>query len=186
MYKLFVGRVIMYEFKLKLESFGGFVLLDPYNFDDFCKENNIGEKNIMDVFIKNENIGDNAVKNGKILAIYTIKPVDYTIIISDKIIIKEKIKFVHKNFPLEITNGKLVVSDIYAIINWEPDFYKNLKNDFPAQYIFDYDNGNYSVDIIGYYQNENNYGYNIVLNKKEKMPELDMDKDVNTYDFNIL
>jgi hypothetical protein len=176
----------MNEFKLKLDSFGGFVLLDPYNFDDFCIENKIIEKNVMDFFIKNENIGDNAVKNGKILAIYTIKPVEYTIMISDKILVKEGIKFIYKNFLLEITNGKLLVSDIYAIINWEPNFYKNLKNDFPSQYIMDYKNGNYSVDIIGYYQNRNNCGYNFILNNREKLPEIDKDKDINTYNFNIL
>jgi hypothetical protein len=174
----------MKEFTIKFES-AGFVLFDPFNLDKFCIENSIKGKNLMDNFIKNEIIGDMAVTNGKIFPIYTIEPDDYKIIISDEISIKDNIKFIHKNFPLEITNEKLVVADIYSIINWEPDFYKHLKNDFPTQFIMDYENGNYSIDVIGYYYDKKNYGYNFVLNKTEILPELDTTKDIDTYDFNL-
>ena len=175
----------MNEFKIMLES-AGFILFDPFNLDQFCIDNNIVENNIMKTFIENETIGDMAIKKGKILPIYTIKEDDYKIIVSNDIKIKENQKFVYKNFPLEIINRKLVVADIFAIQNWEPDFYKNLKNNFPTQFIIDICNGNYSVDIIGFYKDNNNYGYNFVLNEVGKLPEIDISKDVDAYNFNIL
>jgi hypothetical protein len=177
-------------FRIQLE-FSGLAIFDPYNLNNFCIRHNISVSNLMDFFIKNPLIGDSAISEGIILPIYSILTEDYNIVISDNTAKRQPLMehdlFEYKSFPLSVINNKLVISDIYSLIEWDSLFYQNIqpyeKETF-SQYAISLENSNYSVDIIGFFEDKNNFGYRLVFNKVVSLPAVKGDSD--SYNFNVV
>jgi hypothetical protein len=183
----------MNEFVLELNG-SGIVLFDPVSVEQFCTENNITTDNIMDHFMENPSAGDKAIKEGIILPVYTIPPLNYSVRLqTDKTLIPDnKMKFSYPSFPLSVISGKLIAADIYAIMEWDAAYYKALKAgapEFPTQFAYLTEPGNYAVDINGFYEknNGNEYkGYEFVLKKMDHLPEIDTEKDIDSYNYNLI
>ena len=131
-----------------------------------------------------------AVNKGIILPIYSILAEDYNIIITDNLLNEPLSKydlFKYGPFPLNITNNKIVISDIYALIRWDSLFYQNLqphKKESFSQYAIVLENGNYSVDIIGFFESESNFGYKIILSKVDLLPSIK--GDIDSFNYNVV
>ena len=174
------------KFKIQLE-FSGLVLFDPNCLEGFCTVNNIKRCNILDDFVENPLIGDKAISEGIVLPIYNIQSEDYYIIITDNQDDSVYDLFRYKSFPLRVTNNKVIISDIYALINWEPDFYKSIpidRNVTASNYAVYMKNGYYSIDIIGFYINEKDFGYKIIFKNVIDLPIIN--GDINSYNFEVI
>lgn len=107
----------------------GIVIFDPASLNRFVKEKGIVTLDLVTYFYENEPVGEEVISQGIIIPIYPIPDIDYTIYInnkdSDKPIISEEWKIfeTERLFPLQVSSGKLVVSDIESIIYWDPNFY---------------------------------------------------------------
>ena len=107
----------------------GIVLFDPVVLNEFVLSNNIKNDNLIDFFIKNPHVGNDAINKGVLLPIYSIETWDYTIIIkteSYNVVNPDWILFkINLKFPLTVKSGSVIISDIYSVLNWKPDYYLN-------------------------------------------------------------
>jgi len=161
------------KFLLQLE-FPGFVIFDPFNLDNFILKQKIKDSDILNYFIENPYIGDSAVGGGFFIPIYNIAEEDYTIETSFNPISTNCDLFTYKSFPLKITNNNVIIADMYTLINWNPVFLKKMlvsKNqNIPSINILPIENGDYSVDITGFFYNNKRFGYRIVFNNAYSLP----------------
>lgn len=173
----------------------GLVLFDPVVLNEFVLYNNIKEDNLIDFFIKHPQVGNNAINHGVLLPVYSIEAWDYTIIVkteehnvvnTDWILFKTDLKF-----PLTVKSCNVIVSDIYSILNWKPDYYLNFppKEDrVGVDDSFNVPEGNYAVQIEGFRDikntkiNERECGYEFYFERVNSLPLLE---NINIDDFNF-
>lgn len=169
---------MFYKTKISL-SLQGMVLFDPLILANFVHSEGIKSTNLLDFFIQNPKVGNKAINEGVLLPIYTIEIWDYEIIVNleeeSKIDPKWKLFKTPYPFPLRVESEKIIISDIYAIMNWKPDYYLN----FPSKDerigvddSFIIPKGNYSVDILGFRNNLNpeECGYEFFFKKVSLLP----------------
>lgn len=176
------------KFSLNLE-FPGFALFDPFNLDAFVKQNNIQETNLLDYFVQNPSIGDLAIQQGVVIPIYSIQEEDYTMFVGFEYQEDNGDLFRFQSYPLQTIGQKLVIADIYSLISWESDFYKSLVCDVfevPSQYALGIKNGNWSVDVVGFFESNNKFGYKIILNEVDRLLPFAVDGDIDDFDFDVL
>jgi len=184
--------------KLKLMLYApGLVIFDPLTLNNFLEKNNISRNDLLDFFSKNEKIGQEVISKGCIIPIYEIPELDdyYQILINsnqdNSLIPKENQIFITNPFPLHVTSGNIIISDISAIIDWDKDYYLNYEEIKDESY----DNCNsvqmsknyYSVRITGYCGNnlKSNieFGYILNFSATEKLPHFDFTKSIDEYNF---
>lgn len=183
------------KFEITLES-AGIAIFDPFVLDNFLQERKINNTNLFDFFLENPQIGDEMIQQGIILPIYSIPPLDYQIIVNDQlesVIEKEWHKFTTTPFPLSVNSNKIVVADIYAIMDWEPNFYKELavgnQEGGGAQSAATVDAGLYAVTINGFCESNysgsspKNKGYELLLRKVVSLPKIDASVDIDDFNF---
>ena len=175
----------------------GIVFFDPFVLTDFLNEKQITSQNLFQLFNDKPAIGDEAIKRGIVLPIYTIPPIDYQIILNDtgvSEVRKDWAKFTTTAFPLEISiNGRLVAADIYAIMEWEAAFYQELPLNGPKapQAVIMVPQGRYSVIIKGFVERNfigrgpKNIGYELLLEKVEELPTISQQADSDSFDFTL-
>lgn len=193
-----VVGVAVKKFELMLYA-PGVVMFDPLTLHNFLVENNIVESNLLKFFSNNEKIGQEVISQGCIIPIYEIPVLDYYyhIIINPEqgstLIPEENHIFTTKPFPLKITSGNLILSDISAIIDWDKEYYLNYEDNKDKSYdnckSVQMSENNYSVSITGYYRNnlrsniEFGYVYNFSITGK--LPKIDFTKNIDEYNFAI-
>lgn len=173
----------------------GIVLFDPVVLNEFVLSNNIKNDNLIDFFIKNPHVGNDAINKGVLLPIYSIETWDYTIIIkteSYNVVNPDWILFkINLKFPLTVKSGSVIISDIYSVLNWKPDYYLNFppKEDrVGVDDNFNIPAGYYAVQIKGFRDiksiniNERECGYEFYFKKVDKLPVLE---NTNIDDFNF-
>ncbi|WP_334077298.1 hypothetical protein [Paenibacillus sanfengchensis] len=177
----------------------GIVIFDPANLDRFVKDNGIVSSDLVTYFYEHELVGEEAIYQGVIIPIYPIPDIDYTIYInnsnSNKQIIPEgwKIFETERLFPLTVTSGKLVVSDIESIIYWDPSFYMDYdffqENRSSSSDAIKLKNGCYGVRIVGFCEPNKGYsaecGYLLELQEREALPNFDFSKSIDQYNFRV-
>ena len=96
------------------------------------------------------------------MPVYTIEIWDYEIIVNleeeSKINPKWKLFKTSYSFPFRVESENIIISDIYAIMNWKPDYYLNFPSKDKRIGVddnFTIPKGNYSVDILGFRDNLN-------------------------------
>lgn len=173
----------------------GIVFFDPFVLDAFVKEKGITKSDLFQLFIDEPIVGDEAIRQGIILPIYTIPPIDYQIIInnsSTSAVRPDWVRLTTPPFPLAIgSSGRLVGADIYSIMNWDASFYQKLPMDGPKapQVAAEIPSSKYSVTIKGFVERNytgrgpKNIGYELLFEKVEKLPFLPQKADVESVDF---
>ena len=172
----------------------GIVFFDPYVLADFIKEKDISTSNLFQLFNQDSLTGDEVIKQGIILPIYTIPPIDYQIVINteNSVIKSEWLEFSASPFPLVIgENKKIVAADISSIMDWDAEFYQKLAMDGPKapQAATSVPAGKYSVVINGYSEREytgrgpKNIGYELLLNPVAVLPIIAQDVDIESFNF---
>ena len=169
---------MFYKTKISL-NLQGMVLFDPLVLANFVHSEGIKSTNLLDFFIQNTKVGNKAINEGILLPIYTIEIWDYEIIVNleeeSKIDPKWKLFITPYSFPFRVESENVIISDIYAIMNWKPDYYLN----FPSKDerigvddSFIIPKGNYSVDILGFRNNLNpeECGYEFFFKKVSLLP----------------
>lgn len=183
-------------FKTKISlNLTGLVLFDPVVLNDFVLAHKIEDSNLLDFFNQNPEIGNEAINKGIMLPVYTIEAWDYHIIINtdQRSIIKPEWELFKTDiaFPLNIRSGNCIVSDIYAILEWNPDYYLNFPSKDERVGVddnFDISAGNYAVKILGFRDKNNpdienrECGYEFIFTEVNKMPII---KDINIDSFNF-
>lgn len=183
----------MQDILLRLET-PGLVIFDPIVMSDFIKDNKITDADVFQNFIDHPEIGDLAISNGVALPIYPIPPDDYAIYFSKKHDdIKLEQTFSYSGFPLRCQSGILVAADIYALMDWEDDFFRNYRLNYEKHSstndMISTPPGTFSVTVIGGKLSNKKKGgglaYGIVLEDVLELPKRDQDKDIEAYNFNI-
>ena len=152
---------MFYKTKISL-NMQGMVVFDPLVLDNFVQSKGIKEANLLDYFIQNPEVGNDAINKGVILPVYTIEIWDYEIIVNleeeSKINPEWKLFKTSYCFPFRVESENIIISDIYAIMNWKPDYYLNFPSKDKRIGVddnFTIPKGNYSVDILGFRDNLN-------------------------------
>ncbi|GAB0171122.1 hypothetical protein LSPCS325_45590 [Lysinibacillus sp. CTST325] len=188
--------MVIKKFKLMLYA-PGLVVFDPLTLYNYLEKNNIVESDLLKLFCNNEKIGQEVISQGCIIPIYEIPELDdpYQIIINheqDNASIPEQNNiFITNTFPLHVTSGNLIISDISAIIDWDKNYYVNYENIKDESYdncnSVQMSNNNYSVRITGYCGNKLKtnieFGYIFNFSATEKLPHFDFTKSIDEYNF---
>lgn len=183
------------KLKITLE-FPGIVVFDPMTLSSFIQEKKIVNTDLISYFNQYEEVGEEAITQGVIIPIYPIPNLDYTIVIKNEydsltsVPIDWRI-FKTEPFPLKITSGLVIVSDISAIMDWDEDFFvnyeENLENRTTLNDYVKIANGNYGVSIIGYCDSkkglEADFGYILDFQRNEELPHFNFNKSIDEYDF---
>ena len=147
---------MFYKMKISL-NMQGMVVFDPLVLDNFVQSKGIKDTNLLDYFIQNPEIGNQAINEGVVLPIYTIEIWDYEIIVNleeeSKINPKWKLFKTSLSFPFRIESENVIISDIYSIMSWNPDYYLNFppkEKRIGVDDNFTIPKRNYSVDILGF------------------------------------
>lgn len=175
----------------------GIVLFDPFTLDAFVKERGITKPNLFQLFIDEPTVGDEVIRQGIILPIYTIPPIDYQIILNDSGTSAARpdwVRLTTTPFPLIIGSpGRVVAADIYSIMDWEASFYQKLPIAGPKapQAAAEIPSSKYSVTIKGFVERNytgrgpQNIGYELLFEQVENLPLVPQEADVESIDFTL-
>jgi hypothetical protein len=176
------------EMQVSMNYDGGIVLFDPKVFCDFLEEIKISSGNIFDLFIQNKTIGDIAIDNGYILAMYPIEEDTYNFLKIENSDPHEQTIFEYKGFPLMIESGILVATDIFSLIGWEHDFFRNYTDNYKKKTktndMIEINAGLYSIDILGL-KNFESKTYGLRFNLVQSLPKLSSHISSDDFDFNF-
>jgi hypothetical protein len=183
----------MSEFLLELNG-PGMVLFDAVSVENYRLRNAIASDDILGAFLENSVVGDRAIREGVMLPVYNIPPLHYTVRLQKEKsrLSEDHRKFSYSPFPLAIVSGKLIVADIYALMEWEADYYKGLKpgvREFPTQGAYLIEPGSYAVEVNGFCERRDgaeDKGYEFVLTKMDRLPEIDIQRDIGSYNFDLV
>ncbi|MCQ3028234.1 hypothetical protein NLO74_19775 [Pseudomonas tremae] len=173
----------------------GIVLFDPEVLNNFLTEKKITETNIFEFFLQHETLGRLAIEEGVICPIYQIPEDEYSVFLNDTSDPKKllhEIKFSYSGFPLEITSGILIVSDLNALFDWDFEFFINYKLNYeqrlPSNDYIDVLSGLYSMTIKGCTELKPPYanlGYGLELMPVSKLPMVDTSTSVDDHEFSL-
>ncbi|AVB22795.1 MULTISPECIES: hypothetical protein [Pseudomonas syringae group] len=173
----------------------GIIIFDPEVLNGFLKEKKVKETNIFEFFLQHETLGRLAIEEGILCPIYEIPEDEYSVFLNDasdsKKLLRE-IKFSHYGFPLKITSGVLVVSDLNALLDWDSDFFINYKANYeqrlPSNDYIEVLSGLYNMTIKGYVGLKPPYanlGYGLELIPVSKLPVIDNSISVDDHEFSL-
>ena len=171
----------------------GLVFFDPDVLENFVKKNNLSG-DLFESFQQQPEVGDEAIKAGVLIPVYSIPPLDYQILLSEghkPRINEEWIKFITPALPLVSTSGKVVVSDIDAIMDWDYSFYRSLEHTKLKQpyNAFMIDPGIFSVKIVGFCETKwtgsgpINKGYELLFDKTDTLLKVNENVDSDSINY---
>lgn len=180
------------QFELTLSNVG-FTVFDPLVLEDFVRQNDLSG-DLFDSFTRNPVVGDRVIREGIVLPVYSIPPLDYQLVITfnaSSRVEQDWVKFTTQPFPLVVTSGNLVASDIDALLNWDYNFYNSIdvSTEKRTQNAFVMQPGNYKVVIVGFCEKTwtgsgpINKGYELLFSQVSKLPIInnDVDSDSTNY-----
>jgi hypothetical protein len=147
----------------------GLVAFDPVVLQSFVVANRVTLPNILQAFIDDPNLGNAAISAGCLLPVYSIPAWDYRVRITmaDKATVPaEWVLFTTPPFMIKIQSGRLIVSDIWLILNWNADEYLHTSahsqnvsytatNEFLVSDEIAIAQGQYEVVIVGFCDTQN-------------------------------
>jgi hypothetical protein len=177
----------MTEVKIMTQT-PGLVVFDPTVLADFIDSHQVPVPNVIESFSHNPGLGNEAVATGCLLPIYSIPAWDYHVRITEATkptIPAEWVLFETPFFVLQVTSGRVLVSDIWAIMNWEAATYLKYgrqptaasytaANEFSVTEPVDVHNGRYQVTLVGFCDQQNQdvetrpCGYELLLTRDEQ------------------
>jgi hypothetical protein len=176
----------MTEVKIMTQT-PGLVVFDPVVLADFIASRHVPVPNVLESFSHDPSLGNEAIAQGCLLPIYSIPAWDYRVRITEAArptVPAEWVLFETPSFVLQVTSGRVLVSDIWAIMNWESDTYlhygdqpidaKYATNEFKVTERVNIPNGRYQVTLIGFCDQQNldvetrPCGYELLLARDEQ------------------
>ncbi|RZK25792.1 MAG: hypothetical protein EOO63_15560 [Hymenobacter sp.] len=144
--------------------------------------------NVLESFSHNPGLGNEAISAGYLLPIYSIMAWDYRVRITHAdvpTIPAEWVLFTTPSFVLQVASERVLVADIWAIINWEPATYLEYgsqplaanyaaNNEFTAVELVWVPNGRYQVTLVGFCDQQNpavetrSCGYELLLTRNDQ------------------
>ncbi|WP_191831534.1 hypothetical protein [Pseudomonas fluorescens] len=173
----------------------GIVVFDPVIFSDFIKNNGVIDSNIFEVFLRDENLGRAAVEQGVVCPIYQVSEQEYSVFIVGAMggeVFLPTPKFSYSGFPLKVSSGVLIVSDLNALFDWDDDFFLNYKlrygSRLPSNDYIEVESGLYSLTIKGYVglsKPFSNFGYGLEMRLVQDLPIIGESSSVDDLDFEL-
>jgi hypothetical protein len=176
----------MTEVKIMTQT-PGLVAFDPVVLADFIASRHVPVPNVLKSFSHDPDLGHEAVTTGCLLPIYSILAWDYHVRITQAArptVPAEWVLFETPSFVLQITSERIVVSDIWAIINWDAATYLHYSsqptdaryaaNEFNVIELVPVPNGRYQVTLVGFCDQQNpdvetrSCGYELLLTRDER------------------
>ena len=164
----------------------GLVVFDPIVMKEFITANNVSTPNILENFINDPGLGNQAIHSGCLISIYSIAQGDYRVILneSDNSTLPVGWElFETPAFVLEVRSNRVIVSDIWAMLNWDEETYVHFGQypvderyadaEFSSSDAAELSNGLYEVKIKGFRNSENldlekqEYGYELLLTRTD-------------------
>lgn len=173
----------------------GIVIFDPEIMSLFLKENGVVSSNVFDVFLEDEHLGRAAIEQGVVCPIYQIPEDEYSIFFVGRDASSNDLghcKFSYSGFPLRVKSGVLIVSDLNALFDWDPDFFCNYKDNYENKLLnndyIEAEQGKYNMTVKGYFGLKPPYtslGYGLDLKLVEELPDFDSSSSVDDRNFVI-
>ncbi len=168
----------------------GIVLFDPRALNDFLCDRQFDAANVLEYFLENENIGTDAIRSGAVFPMYPIVEGEYSLFLGEEHCTPTAHRhFRYEGAPLHIPSGLVIVADLHALMNWDPEFflaYRSRSEDRLSNTShLDVAPGTYLVDIVGFTGLRAPLpprGYGLYLSATDALPEALPLKD---FDFDI-
>lgn len=165
----------------------GLVIFDPVVLADFIASRHVPVPNVLESFSHDPSLGNDAIAQGCVLPIYSIPAWDYRVRLTEApqpTVPAEWILFETPSFVLQVTSERVLVSAIWALMNWEKDTYiqygsqrtdaKYTTNEFKVTEQVALPNGRYQVTLVGFCDQQNPdvetrpCGYELLLTRAEQ------------------
>ncbi|RMO77687.1 hypothetical protein [Pseudomonas syringae group genomosp. 3] len=144
--------------RAKIEAFiSGAAIFDPLVLSRFAAQFCPSVDDLFTFFIEEREVGRLAVQSGVVLPMYEIPEEHYLFRlrgVGDRPLVEHSDKvFLHSGIPLRVESGLLIVADLYALMDWDPEFFLNFRDQRHrclgnADYL-DVSQGLYSMSIAG-------------------------------------
>lgn len=175
----------MKELKIMLQM-PGLVIFDPVVMKEFITDNHVSTPNILENFINDPDLGNEAIRSGCLISIYSIAQGDYRVILNESdhsSLPIEWVLFETPTFVLKVSSNRVIVSDIWAMLNWDEETYVHFGQypvderyasaEFSSADAAELPNGLYEVKIVGFRNSKNQdlenqeYGYELLLTRTD-------------------
>lgn len=197
-------KATMKELKIMTQT-PGLVVFDPQVLKEFVSANNVRVPNILENLIDDPGLGNQAISGGNLITIYSIPSWDYRVIVTEaneSTLPVGWALFEAPPFVLLVNSGKIIVSDIWAIMNWDEETYLKFgeypvderyaaANEFKVSALVEVPNGRYRVRIIGFCDKTNgdienrHCGYELLLVKDDNAT-FGVIGNIDTIDFDVV
>jgi hypothetical protein len=177
----------MTEVKIMTQT-PGLVIFDPGGLADFLARHQVPGPNVLEHFIQNPSLGNEAMSTGYVLPIYSIPAWDYLVRVTQAAqpsVPAEWVLFETPAFVLQVTSNRVLVSDLWALLNWEADTYLSYgrqpleaayaaANTFKVTEQVAVPNGRYQVTLVGFCDQQQpdvetrSCGYELLLTRNEQ------------------
>jgi hypothetical protein len=153
----------MTEVKIMTQT-PGLVIFDPGGLAAFLARHQVPGPNVLEHFIQDPSLGNEALATGYVLPIYPIPAWDYLVRVTQAAqpsVPAEWVLFETPAFVLQVTSNQVLVSDLWALLNWEAASYlrygqQSLDAAYAAANAFHVTeqvfvpNGRYQVTVVGF------------------------------------
>jgi hypothetical protein len=166
----------------------GLVIFDPVGLADFLARHQVLGSNVLERFIQDPGLGNEAMATGYVLPIYSIPAWDYRVRVTHAAqpsVPAEWVLFETPAFVLQVTSNQVLVSDLWALLNWNADTYltyghRPLAAAYAAANAFTVTapvfvpNGRYEVTLVGFCDQQRAdietrpCGYELLLTRNEQ------------------
>jgi hypothetical protein len=147
----------------------GLVLFDPVGLATFLDRHHVPGPDVLARLQQDVALGQQALALGVLLPVYSIAPWDYRIHLTVAVqptVPAAWVLFAYPGFVLHVTSGRVLVSDIWALLNWHPDAYLQPdRSPLPPAYArtltfrptqaVPVPNGRYRVTLVGFCERQN-------------------------------
>lgn len=194
----------MREVKIMVQT-PGLVLFDPAVLAEFISRHQVPLPNVLESFSHDPKLGNEAMSTGSLLPVYSIQAWDYHIRVTEAnqpSVPADWVLFSYPAFVLQVVNGRALVSDIWAILNWDTDLYLNYgsqpideryatSNEFKVTESVAVPNGFYQVTLVGFCDNQNpdiearSCGYEFLLTRDDS-PVFGIIGSINELDLDVV
>ena len=164
----------------------GMALFDPATLARFMAAHGIEATDLLQYFVDFPALGDAAIAHGCLMPIYTIPIWDYTLVFNDGGVIATAPALVDAvlpaSLPLAISSGKLIVTDLLGLMDFDVDYYRNFppaRERSGADAEIELAPGNYAVQVATFIDRadpdiENRLcGYEFLLRKVAQLPAME-------------
>jgi hypothetical protein len=172
----------------------GIVIFDPAVFYEFLKQRNVTDSNIFERFLNDELLGLSAIEQGVLLPMYPIPEDEYSVFIHNPPDGPQRSLAIceYSGLPLRVVSGLTVISDLHALLNWDPAFFLNYKANYAVRLAsndyLDVPCGLFDVTVRGYDGLEAPFpplGYGLEFKPADTLPVVDARIAVDDRDFTL-